>query len=153
MIEVVREGRVGAPPEAVWALVDDPARLGDWFAFAERGELIGGTGAGRRQRIYGRWGRRRSEVDQLVTDYEPGRSLTWRHEAERLDGTLAPAFARETRFTIALEPAEDGSTVVRLESRQEPVSALKGLVIRLFGSREIASNLERSLERLAQAVR
>lgn len=151
MIEVARERVVDAPPDVVWALVDDPARLGEWLASAERGELLEGAGAGRRQRIYGRWGRRRSEVDQVVIRYEPGRALGWRHEAERLDGRPAPAFARETRFTIVLEAAGDGATRVRLESRQEPASALKGVVIRLVGKREIAANLERSLERLAAA--
>jgi uncharacterized protein YndB with AHSA1/START domain len=155
MIEVVRERRVPAPPERLWPLVDQVERLPEWFTFAERGELLEGAGVGRRQRIHGRWGSRRSEVDQEITEHAPPRLLGWRHEAERLDGRPAPRFARETRFTIRLEPDGDGSRV-RLESRQEPASALRGIVIRLFGRREVAGHLERSLEnleRLAAAPR
>jgi uncharacterized protein YndB with AHSA1/START domain len=152
VIEIAREARVDAPPERVWPLVDEPARLPEWFTFAERGELLEGEGAGRRQRIHGRWGRKRSEVDQLVTEHEPGRLLAWRHEAERLDGKAAPRFARETRFEILLEP--DGSgTLVRLRSRQEPAGPLRGLAIRAVGRREVAGHMERSLERLAAVVR
>lgn len=152
MIEILREAHVDAPPERVWPLVDDPVRLPEWFTFAERGELLEGEGEGRRQRIHGRWGRKRSEVDQLITAHEPGSRLEWRHEAERLDGKPAPQFARETSFEIRLEPDGDGTRVV-LRSRQEPAGLLRGLVIRAFGKREVAGHMERSLERLAVAVR
>jgi hypothetical protein len=87
-----------------------------------------------------------------VTDHEPGRLLAWRHEQERLGGKPAPRFARETRFEIRLEP-ESGGTRVRLHARQEPAGPLRGLVIRAFGKREVAGHMERSLERLADAVR
>lgn len=151
MIEVVRERRIDAPAEQLWPLVDNVARLPEWFSFAERAELIEGDGVGRRQRIHGRWGRKRSEVDQLVVEREPGRVLAWRHEAERLDGKPAPQFAVDTRFAIRLEP-DEGCTRVRLESRQEPASALKGLMMRLLGTREVAGHMERSLERLQSIV-
>jgi hypothetical protein len=74
-----------------------------------------------------------------------------RHEAERLAGKPAPQFAAETRFTIDLDADGDG-TRVRLRSRQRPASWPKGLVIRLFGSREIAGHLERPLERLEEVA-
>lgn len=151
MIEIVRERRIAATPDRIWPLLDDLERLPEWFTFAERAELLDGHGVGRRQRIHGRWGRKRSEVDQLVTEYEPGRVLGWRHEAERLDGKSAPRFAAETQFTMRLEPEEEG-TRVRLESRQQPAGPIRGLVIRAVGSREIGGHLERSLERLEAAV-
>ncbi len=151
MIEIVQERRIDAPVERVWPLVDDVARYGEWFAFAERAEILEGSGNGRRQRLHGRWGRKRSEVDQTVVRYEPGRLLAWRHDAERLDGKPAPRFARETRFTIELVPA-GGATLVRMVSRQEPASVVKGAVMKLFGTREVAGHIERSLERLAEAV-
>ena len=152
MIEIVRERVLRAAPEKVWALVDDPARMGEWFTFAERVEVLDGEGAGRRQRLHGRWGRKRSEIDQTIVDYEPGRRLGWRHDAERLDGKPAPVFARETRFTIELVPEGD-DTRVRMVSRQEPASATKGLVMRLFGTREVAGHMRSSLERLAALLR
>jgi uncharacterized protein YndB with AHSA1/START domain len=148
MQEVVRERWIDAPPERVWRLVDDPALLSGWFTFADRIEPVSGTGLGRRQRLHGHWGRKKSEVDQLVTGYEAGRLLQWRHEAERLDGKPAPRFARETVFSIELEPARGGTTV-RLRSRQEPASVARGLVMRLFGTREVARHLDRSMTALA----
>jgi hypothetical protein len=40
--------------------------MGRWFAFADRMELIEGSGIGRRQRLHGHWGRKRSEIDQEI---------------------------------------------------------------------------------------
>jgi uncharacterized protein YndB with AHSA1/START domain len=148
MVVVTASRVIPAAPEAVWDLLDDPSRLGEWLAFADRGELLGGAGAGRRQRMHGHWGRKRSEIDQLVVVHDPPRRLAWRHEAERLDGRPAPRFAASTVFTATLEP-QDAGTRVTLRSEQEPASALKGVVIRLFGRREIAQKLGESLDRLA----
>jgi uncharacterized protein YndB with AHSA1/START domain len=151
VIEIVRERRVEAPAQQVWGLVEDPGRLPEWFTFAERVELLEGEGVGRRQRMHGRWGKKRSEVDQVIVKHEPGRLLAWRHEAERLDGKPAPRFAAETHFAVRLD-SEEGGTRVRLESRQEPASALRGVVMRLLGTREIAGHMERSLDRLQSVV-
>lgn len=151
MIEVERERTIHASPERVWAVVDDPDRFGEWFTFGERMEILEGQALGRRQRLHGRWGRKRSEIDQTVVTYEPGRRIAWRHDEERLDGKPAPRFARDTEFAIQLEPA-GRETVVRLRSRQVPASRPRGLAIRMFGSRDVARNMERSLNRLAQAV-
>src|SRR5262249_29619391 len=127
--------------------------MGAWFAFADRMELVEGTGLGRRQRLHGHWGSKRSEIDQEIVEYEPGRRLTWRHVAERLDGKPAPRFAAETRFTIDLEPADGGSTLVRMRTEQEPASAARGLAMRAFGRREIAQRTEESLAALAERAR
>lgn len=151
MIEIVRERRIQAPPDRVWDLVGDPGRYPEWFTFADRMELLQGEGVGRRQRLHGKWGRKRSEIDQTVTAYEPGRRLEWRHDEERLEGKRAPEFALETRFAIELEPDGDG-TRVRLLSRQVPAGPARGLLIRMFGKREVAGHMERSLERLAHAA-
>jgi uncharacterized protein YndB with AHSA1/START domain len=151
VIEVSREATIAATPAEVWRLVDDPARLPEWFTFAERAEVREGEGFGRRQRIYGRWGKKQSEIDQLVTAYEPERLLEWRHEAERLDGKPAPRFAAETRFAIRLEPAGAGTRVV-LHSRQRPAGLLRGFVLRLFAGRQVGQQLERSLERIAETT-
>jgi carbon monoxide dehydrogenase subunit G len=148
MIRVVRERRVPVPPEEIWPLVDDPVRLGAWLAFAESIELLEGDGVGRRQRLHGRWGGRRTEVDQEVTVREPGRTLAWRHLAERLDGRPAPRFSAETRFRVDLVPDGDG-TLVRLESAQEPAGILQGLLMRLGTRSDIARPMERSLAALA----
>lgn len=147
VIEIEREAVVPARPDAVWTIVEDVRRLPMWFAFCERAELLEGSGIGRKQRIAGRWGSRRSEIDQVVTAYEPGRLLAWRHEAERIDGKPAPRFASETTFTVWLEP-EIGGTRVRLVSQQEPAGPIRGLIIKLASAREVARKMEKSLERL-----
>jgi uncharacterized protein YndB with AHSA1/START domain len=148
MIEVVVEGRVGAPPEAVWPLVSDPARMPGWFAFGERFEVLEGEGVGQRRRMHGRWGAKASEIDQEVTAWEPPRRLAWRHVAERLDGRPAPRFAAATEFSIEIAADGDGS-LVRMRSAQVPASALRGVVIRAFGRREVRGAMQRSLAALA----
>jgi uncharacterized protein YndB with AHSA1/START domain len=150
-IETTQEGRVAATPASIWPLLDDPAAMGGWFAFADRMEHLSGAGIGRRQRLHGHWGGKRSEIDQEIVAYEPERTLAWRHVAERLDGKPAPRFAAETIFAATLVPDGDG-TRVRLESRQRPATRLRGLIIRLFGRREVRQRLEQSLERLRERV-
>jgi hypothetical protein len=73
----------------------------------------------------------------------------WCHLAERLAGKPAPRFAASTEFRIELEPADD-ATVVRLTSSQEPAGPVRGMVMKMFGAKEIAGNLERSLAKLAE---
>jgi uncharacterized protein YndB with AHSA1/START domain len=149
VIEVERAGDIPASPEEVWAVVTDPKRAPEWFTFAERVEVLDGPdGVGQTQRQHGRWGKRVAEVDREITEYDPPHAYAWRHIAERLDGKPAPVFARSTRFRISLEPSPTG-TLVCLHSAQEPASATKGLVMRAFGTREVASHLTRSLDRLA----
>jgi Polyketide cyclase / dehydrase and lipid transport len=118
----------------------------------QREVLEGPDGTGQRRRQHGHWGGRRSEVGQVVTRWEPGRALAWRHEAERLDGKPAPRFAASTDFTIELVP-EGGGRSVRLQSAQQPAGPVRGLVIRAFGRREVAQSLRDSLERLSAARR
>jgi uncharacterized protein YndB with AHSA1/START domain len=150
MVDVTAERTIQAPPDAIWPLLDDPARLGEWFAFADSGEVLEGAGVGRRQRMHGHWGSKRSEIDQVVVEHDPPRRLAWRHEAERLDGKPAPRFAASTTFTMTLAPRGPQASELRLHSRQEPASALRGLVIRLFGRREVAQKLRESLDRLEE---
>jgi uncharacterized protein YndB with AHSA1/START domain len=152
VIEVRAERSIPAAPDVLWPLVSEPDRLPEWFAFAERVEVLDGPeGAGQRRRQHGRWGKKRSEVDQVITRWEPPRALAWRHEAERLDGKPAPRFAASTDFTIELVP-EAGGTRVRLHSAQAPAGPVRGLVIRAFGRREVARTLQDSLDRLAAAT-
>jgi uncharacterized protein YndB with AHSA1/START domain len=146
------ERLIGATAERVWDLVDDPGQMGEWFAFADRMELLDGEGVGRRQRLHGHWGRKRSEVDQQVVAYEPQRRLTWIHESERLDGRPAPRFAAETRFTVDLQPAGAGSTRVTLETRQVPAGVAKGLVLRISGTRDVRRLMRESLDRLVDQL-
>jgi uncharacterized protein YndB with AHSA1/START domain len=152
VIEVVRSGQVDASPERVWHVVAHPERAPEWLSFTDSVEVISGSGCGQRLRQYGQWGKRRSEIDQEIIEYRRPLVVAWKHLAERLDGRPAPRFAASTVFRIELEPTGHG-TLVRLRSMQEPASALRGLLIKLFGRKEVAQGMERSLARLSELLR
>ena len=97
------------------------------------------------------WQGQASEVDQLVTAFEPERLLEWRHEAERLGGQPAPRFATETAVRIKLRSLGPDATEVVLESRQQPADPDKEQSMRA-NSQYLGKMLETSLERLDQVV-
>ena len=146
-VVVSRERVVPEPVEQLWTRVEDLDRLAEWFTPADSFEILEGERQGRRQRLHGRWGKKKAEIDQVVTAYEPPHRVVWEHEAERLDGKPAPQFARSTVFEIRVIPRPEGA-LVRLRSTQEPAGVLKGIGIRLFGRKELAAHLERSLKNL-----
>ena len=148
MIEIVRESRIQAPAEDIWKIVSDPHRAPEWFTFADRVEVRSGSGVGQLRTQHGHWGRKPSEVDQEIIAYEPNHLLAWRHLAERLNGKPAPRFAASTEFSIELTPA-GSATLVRLRTRQEPATPLRGLIMKLFGTKEVAQGMTRSLTTLA----
>ena len=147
MIEVTREARVPAGAEQVWAVVSDPERAPEWFEFSDRTEVLSGEGLGQKRTQHGHWGRKKSEVDQEIVAWEPGKLLAWKHLAERLDGKPAPKFAASTEFRIELDGGGD-ETTVRLRSLQEPAGAVKGWLMKRLGTKDVERNLDRSLERL-----
>ena len=113
--------------------------------------MTDGEGKGQRRTQYGHWGRRQSEVDQEITEYEPGRLLAWQHVAERIDGKPAPKFATRTEFRIELDGGGDRTTV-RLRSLQTPGGPFKGWLMRRMGTKDIERNMDRSLARLAELL-
>ena len=86
MIEFVRSRHMAAPPDRIWPYVVDVTRWPDWFTEAERCEVLGGDGVGRRQRMYGHARGKATEIDSVVTASTPPTLLRWHHEAERVDG-------------------------------------------------------------------
>jgi uncharacterized protein YndB with AHSA1/START domain len=151
MIEVMREARVPAGVDQVWAIVSDPARVHDWFDFSDRTEVLEGEGVGQKRTQHGHWGSKESEVDQEIIAWEPGRLLAWKHLAERLDGKPAPKFAASTEFRIELA-GDDEATTVRLRSLQQPAGAVKGWLMKRFGTKDIERSLDLSLEELTRLV-
>ena len=151
MIEIVRERSIHADSRSLWAIVSDAGRLTDWYARAERVEVLSGEGLGRRQRLISQWRGRPSEIDQVITVFQPDRELEWRHEAERLDGQPAPRFSAETVVSITLSPEGQGITRVAMASRQRPADAEKEAMM-LGNSEYLGQQLEASLERLEALV-
>ncbi|HVH66388.1 MAG TPA: SRPBCC family protein [Gemmatimonadales bacterium] len=148
MIEITRVRILNAPLDRVWDLIQPVERLPEWFSGIEAVRLLGGQGLGRRQRTSGRWGRHRFEIDQTITQYQQGRALGWRHDAERVDGKAAPSLSRQTEFQVQLQAVADG-TRVELTSRQVPGNAFKGLLIRLVAVPRIARMMDGSLDKIA----
>ena len=151
MIEIARERNISAPAARVWEVVAEAERLPEWYARAARVEVLEGAGLGRRQRLRSEWRGQDSEVDQLITIFEPEHLLEWRHEAERLGGQAAPRFALETIVRIMLEAQGPDVTRVVLESRQRPADPDKEKAMR-GNSEYLGKTLEASLERLEQLV-
>jgi uncharacterized protein YndB with AHSA1/START domain len=151
MIEVGRERNIPAPAARVWAVVSEAERLPEWYARAAGVEVLEGTGLGRRQRLRSQWRGQDSEVDQVITTFEPEHLLEWRHEAERLGGQAAPRFALETFLRIKLEAQGPDVTRVVLESRQRPADPEKEEAMR-GNSDYLGKTLEESLERLEQLL-
>jgi uncharacterized membrane protein len=151
MIEVTREARVPAGVDQVWAIVSDPGRAPEWFEFSDRTEVLSGEGVGQKRTQHGHWGKRKSEVDQEITAWEPGKLLAWQHLAERLDGRPAPKFAASTEFRVELD-GDDEATTVRLRSLQEPAGAVKGWLMKRLGTKDVERSLEKSLAKLEKLL-
>ena len=151
MIEIARERNISAPAARVWEVVAEAERLPEWYVRAASVEVLDGVGLGRRQRLRSQWRGQDSEVDQLITGFEPEHLLEWRHEAERLGGKPAPRFALETVVRIKLEADGQASTRVVMESRQRPADPDRERAMR-SNSEYLAKMLETSLERLEMLV-
>jgi uncharacterized protein YndB with AHSA1/START domain len=149
MVEFARTRHIAAPPERIWPYVDDISTWPKWFTEAERGEVLSGVGQGRRQRMYGHARGKPTEIDSVVTVYQPPRRLEWHHEAERVDGRPGSVvYARDATADVIIEPDGDGSRVTyRLVA--EPGSLFNAFMLRVLAPRPIATSFETSLERLA----
>jgi hypothetical protein len=149
MIEFVRSRHVDATPDRIWPFVDDVTAWPSWFTEAERAELLGGVGAGRRQRMFGHARGRATEIDSMVTAYEPPSRLRWHHEAERVDGKPGSVvFAKDATAEVTIVPDGIGS-LVTYRLLAEPGSLVNAFLLRVMAPGPIGRSFERSLERLA----
>jgi uncharacterized protein YndB with AHSA1/START domain len=148
-MEFVRSRRISAPPQRIWPWVEDVTRWHEWFTEAERGEVLSGAGLGRRQRMFGHARGKSTEIDSVVTAYEPPHMLRWHHEAERVDGRPGPVvYARDAVAEVIIKPDGGGSRVTyRLTARAG--NPLYWVVLRLLANGPIHASFETSLNRLA----
>lgn len=149
MIEFSRTRHIKASPERIWPFVEDVTVWPSWFTEAERAEVLSGAGAGRHQRMHGHARGRATEIDSVVTAYEPPNRLRWEHEAERVDGKPGSVvFARKASAEVTIVPDGVGSLVTyRLHA--EPGSLLNTFMLRVLAPRPIAHSFETSLAQLA----
>jgi uncharacterized protein YndB with AHSA1/START domain len=103
------EATTAASPEAVWAIVSDPTRVGEWSHECQGADWVNGAteatpGArfrGRNRLEKAKW-TRTNEVVSIV----PPRQLSWR----TIPSTLYPD---STIWTIEVEPAPGGTRIVQ----------------------------------------
>jgi uncharacterized protein YndB with AHSA1/START domain len=149
-----RTGRVevvtDAPPEAVWAVVGDPTRVGEWSHECGAAEWVDGATAARPgARFRGRnevgrtaWAR----VNEIVFAEAP-RELSWR----TVPSTIYPD---STLWRITIEPGEDGTHIVQTFD----VLKLNPVLDRLFyllvpQHRDRSEALAADLRRLGEVAR
>lgn len=149
MIEFVRSRHIAAPPDRIWPFVADIAAWPRWFTEAERGEVLSGEGVGRRQRMSGHARGKATEIDSVVTDFEPPHRMRWHHEAERVDGKPGSVvFARDASAEVTISPDGDGS-LVTYRLLAEPGSLLNTFMLRVMAPGPVGRSFETSLDRLA----
>ena len=137
------------PANGVSTLVDDVTEWPRWFTEAKRAEVTSGSGVGRQQRMYGEARGKATEIDSVVTAYEPPKLLRWHHRAERVDGKPGSVvFAKDATAEVSIEPDGNGSLVTyRLTAR--PGNLLNMFMLRVMAPGPIGKSFETSLERLA----
>jgi uncharacterized protein YndB with AHSA1/START domain len=116
MPAVTRARSVPAEPGEVWAVISDPARLPEWWPGVQRVEEatpLAWTS------VLSSPGGKPLRADFTRLEAQPSRRVLWRHEVEE---SPFERILLDSTTEIALEPAESGSTRVRLTVRQRPRS-------------------------------
>ena len=111
MPTVTRKTSVAAPPEAVYDLISDPARLSEWWPRVVRVEDIAGRPGSERTRwtcVLGADSGRRLRLDYRCTGATRPVRYEWEHE---LDGTPYQEHLVQQSFEARIEPAGEGSEV------------------------------------------
>jgi hypothetical protein len=149
MVEFVRSRHIDATPDRIWPSVADITAWPAWFTEAERGEVLSGEGQGRRQRMYGHARGKATEIDSVVTAWEPPTRLRWHHVAERVDGKPGSVvFAKDATAEVTIAPDGTGS-LVTYRLLAEPGSLLNTFMLRVMAPRPVRASFDTSLERLA----
>jgi len=150
MIEFARSRHVDASADRIWPFVADITQWPRWFTEAEHGEVLSGEDQGRRQRMSGHARGKPTEIDSVVTAWEPPRRLRWHHEAERVDGKPGSVvYAKDATAEVTIDPDGTGS-LVTYRLLAEPGSLLNTFMLRVMAPRPIRASFDTSLERLAR---
>ena len=148
VIDIRRDRVVVVPADVLWQVIEPAETLPAWLPLCDRCEVLNGTGLGRRQRMYARWGRKNAEIDQEVIEYLPERRLAWKHTAERLGGRPAPRISKDVTVSVELQPAGAGTRVV-LSASHVPNGGVAGLMLKLVAAPRIRRAFDRALANLA----
>jgi polyketide cyclase/dehydrase/lipid transport protein len=149
MSDVAVSRHVAAEPAAVWQLVGDPTRMGEWSPEAVSQQwLDGATGpeVGARFRGANRIGWRRWSTVCTVVAWTPGREVGWDVSSKGL---------AVSRWTYRLLPDGDGTLLVEeFTDRRGALMRLIGLTVR--GVSDVTTHnratMIATLERIATAA-
>ena len=134
---------IDAAPDAVWAVVGDITRTGEWSPECEAVEWADDArGSGARFIGHNRQGNRQWDMHGVIDTVEPGRELAFHTER---DGQV------RTRWTYRLDPREGGTTLTESWERVVQIPPLAKLVERLvLGGRDKhnRANITSSLQRI-----
>ncbi len=116
---------VDAPPTAVWEVVGDPTRTGEWSHECTTVKYVDGATAARpgaRFRGRNRVGRSGWSRTCEIVAVDEGRSISWRTIPSRMHND-------STTWTISLEPTDSGATRI---VQQYEITKLSPLMDRLI---------------------
>jgi uncharacterized membrane protein len=147
-VVVRRERIVTLPVDVLWQLVEPIEALPAWLPFVTRSRHLGGQGLGRKQRVTLSWGRRRTEIDQQVTEYRPNQALAWTQVTERVGSQETAPVSSGVTMRVFMESMGPGTRVV-IEARETPPTFSAWLALRLVGRRRILAGFDRALRTLA----
>lgn len=136
---------VEAPLEAVWALISDVTRTGEWSVECRGAEwLDGATGPTKGARFRGRNRRNGTRWSRVceVLEVDPAKRLVWRTLPTRL-------LPDSTRWEFELVPAEAGTTLTeRMQVLQIPALYDRLFAAMLPAHRDRTTDLEADLRRI-----
>jgi carbon monoxide dehydrogenase subunit G len=116
---VARTRAVAAPVHEVWKVIEDPYQMPRWWPGVERVEGVEGD---RFTQVFKTRRRRTVRADfRLLASEPPAGQYTSGHRTweQELAGTPFERVLAESTTEIAVEPAEDGGTLVSLAQRQK----------------------------------
>ena len=142
---------VDAPPAAVWCVVGDPRRTGDWSHECVDVAFVDGSTepvVGARFRGRNKVGKRGWTRTCEIVGYEPGAEIRWQ--------TIATMTYRDsTIWTITVEPDGDGGTKLTQRYDVVKLSPVMDRLIYLFVPvhRDRHDALESDLRRIGDVAR
>jgi uncharacterized protein YndB with AHSA1/START domain len=142
--EVRTEIEIAAPPEAVWDVVMDPARLGDWVSAHKDVEWEGGElGEGDSFRQTLRLGGMDTGIEWTVVELDRPHRAVWKGAGP----------ARSTAHVVyELRDRDGGTAFDYVNSFDLPGGALGRIAGRVAGAAKGRKEAERSLASLKQLI-
>lgn len=139
-----RSVEIDASPSAVWAVVSDLRRMGEWSPQCRRMFVRGGpVGLGTRTLNINGQGRLRWPTNAKVVAFEPERRLAFRILENR------------TVWTFELEPTATGTRVTESRSTPKGVSGLSNVLTQkvLGGTRDFEAGLDKGIAQTLERIK